>query len=149
MNALLAFLYCFFLWFVAIATSVSSPPATILATRAAAQQAKFRAHIVSLINRIKQKNPDWTPNAIVDVGANKGDWSRGIRAIFPTAKLLLLEATPMHDTTLKAVVKDLGNAEYKIGVVSSRAGEIVAFYQGRNTGNSMFRARGHQPNRYK
>jgi hypothetical protein len=30
--------------------------------------------ITSMLNRVKEKYPDFHPNAIVDVGANKGEW---------------------------------------------------------------------------
>jgi FkbM family methyltransferase len=60
--------------------------------------------------------------------------------IFPDVKLLLLEASPQHNETLAKVVEALWkNADYRIGVLSATAGDKVNFFQGGNTGNSMFR----------
>jgi FkbM family methyltransferase len=94
---------------------------------------------VQLLRKITAKHDDFKPNAIVDIGANMGAWSRGARELFPATKLLLMEASPQHDETLKQVVSEVGNAEYKICVVSATDGETVDFWQGKNTGNSMFK----------
>ena len=86
---------------------------------------------------------DYSPSAILDIGANRGEWSRQVHQKFPDAKFLMLEATPKHNVSLSKTVEDFGgssNAEYHIAVMSGKAGETVNFFQGEesDTGNSMF-----------
>jgi len=91
------------------------------------------------LKKLKQNYPEWSPNAIVAIGANAGKWSKLARKSYPTTKLLMLEATPKHDSTLQNVSQSLGNAEHQIAVLSGRSGDTVEFFQGGNTGNSIFR----------
>jgi FkbM family methyltransferase len=97
-----------------------------------------RAGAQDMLRRV-QMNTGFIANAIVDVGANVGDWTREVRGIFPSSKALMVEATPMHDGTLQNVANQIGNAEHKIAVLSSKDNETVHFYQTGDTGNSMFR----------
>jgi FkbM family methyltransferase len=92
-----------------------------------------------LTDSIKGRHPDFEPQAIIDVGANDGDWSRLVRSTFPQAKLFMLEATPNKEEVLQNVATDVGNAGFKIAVMSDTPGQTVSFYQGGNTGNSMFK----------
>ena len=94
---------------------------------------------VQLGERLKEHFADLVPRVIVDVGANRGDWSRGMRSLYPSSKLLLLEATEKHATSLSETINELGNAKFEIAVLSEEAGTKVKFYQGNDTGNSMFR----------
>ena len=94
-----------------------------------------------LMERIKTRYPDFIPHAIVDVGANKGWWSKSVRDHFPEAAMLLVEASPRHDETLRRVVDEIGNAEHQIGVLTAVEGETVNFFQEEAKGNSMFRVR--------
>jgi hypothetical protein len=98
-------------------------------------------HLSTLLQKLANDYPDFTPNAIVDVGANKGRWGREARRIFPSAKLLMLEASPQHEQVLKATVAELGHAEYHIAVLTAQAGETISFFQTGDTGNSMFQER--------
>jgi len=95
--------------------------------------------MVEIFRRIRIYYPDWSPNAMVDIGANKGEYSTAFRKLYPSTKMLMLEATPGHSQRLGEVVNEIGNAEFHISVVSSKQGEVVQFYQGSDTGNSMFR----------
>ena len=94
---------------------------------------------VQLGKQLKQDFPDFFPRVILDVGANIGDWSRGMRSLYPSSKFLLLEATEKHAPKLSNTVKELGNAKFEIAVLSDEAGVTVKFFQGLDTGNSMFR----------
>jgi len=98
----------------------------------------------TMIRDLQQKYADFVPRAIVDIGANVGMWSQGVHAIFPAAKMLLLEASPDKDTILRDLVAtrlggDKQQASYNIAVLSAHAHEKVQFFQGGDTGNSMFR----------
>ena len=91
-----------------------------------------------LMSRIKNKFPDFVVNTIIDVGANKGEWSRDVRKIFPEAFILMLEATPKQLPVLTSIQNQIGNAETHIAVLSDAPNQTVSFYQGGDTGNSMF-----------
>jgi len=95
--------------------------------------------LTDLLRELKDIYPSWQPEAIVDIGANQGHWSEESRDHFPSAKLLLLEATRKHDENLDKITKQLGNAEYQINVLSGRSGDTVQFFEDGNTGNSMFK----------
>ena len=92
-----------------------------------------------LTTKIKERHPDFQPQATIDVGANKGEWSRMVRSTFPQAKLFMLEATANKEDVLREVARQIGNAEFKIAVMSETGGQTVKFYQGGDTGNSMFK----------
>jgi FkbM family methyltransferase len=96
-----------------------------------------------LTTKIKGRHPEFQPLAIVDVGANKGEWSTAVRSTFPDAKFFMLEATSNKDSVLHNVAGQLGNAEYRIAVMSETAGQKVNFYEGGDTGNSMFQENTH------
>lgn len=93
---------------------------------------------VSLLSKIQKNAPGWKPSAVVDIGANRGDWSRGLRALWPTAKIMMFEASPQHNDSLASAAKEIGNADYRIAVLNNQE-STVEFYQGGDTGNSMFR----------
>lgn len=95
--------------------------------------------LTDLGQRLKRDYPEFELNAMVDIGANRGIWSTEMRKVYPSAKVLLLEASPQHEETLKKVVEEIGNADFKIAVMSAKDGEKVEFYQGGDTGNSMFK----------
>lgn len=92
-----------------------------------------------MISNMRRQFPFFEPDNIVDVGANRGLFSSGSRPLYPNATILMLEATEMHDETLKKVAQEIGKAHYKIAVLTGTAGERVKFYQnpGAHTGNSM------------
>ena len=93
------------------------------------------------IAKVQKKFPKFVPRAMLDIGANEGAWTREFHKRYPSTKILMLEASPQHNSSLTKVVTDLGHdkAEFHINVLSGTAGETVEFFQGGNTGNSMFR----------
>ena len=93
------------------------------------------------IAKVQKQFPKFVPRAMLDIGANEGVWTREFHKRYPSTKILMLEASPQHNASLTKVVNDLGHdkAEFHINVMSGTAGETVEFFQGGNTGNSMFR----------
>jgi FkbM family methyltransferase len=120
--------------------TLSSFMSTALLLLAVAAWKQAAAGIVGMLSKVRDRTGgSWKPDGIVDVGANTGEWTREVRGLFPDAKILMVEATPMHEDTLRRVAEDVGNAEYRIAVCTARDGEKVGYYQGKNTGNSLFR----------
>lgn len=96
---------------------------------------------VGVMRILKQSHPDWKPQAIVDVGANVGGWTGHVLSnVYPSdTPVLMLEATPKHEQSLEGVKKSFPNVDYSIALLSSQDDKKIQFYQGGNTGNSMFR----------
>jgi FkbM family methyltransferase len=106
-----------------------------------------------LLQRFHKTYPDFEPNAIVDIGANKGEWTKTAVRLFPNAKFLMIEASPMHNETLYNVTRDLQSKalqtnkkkqfDYEIAVLSDTDRKPVSFFQDGDTGNSMFQEKSH------
>jgi FkbM family methyltransferase len=92
----------------------------------------------NLIFVLRGQTPEFVPEAVIDVGANKGKYSAFIRRMFPETSILLLEADAMHEQKLSQFCEGKEGVEYKIAVLSSSV-ESVPWYGGGDTGNSMFR----------
>jgi FkbM family methyltransferase len=93
----------------------------------------------NLIFVLKGQVPEFVPEVVVDVGANRGKYSAFLRRMYPTTSILLLEADPMHQESLKKFCHGKEGVEYQIVLLSSHSDESVPWYGGGNTGNSMFR----------
>ena len=96
---------------------------------------------MALLERLKRDHPDWSPRGTLDIGANKGKWSRSANAIYPESGLILVEASNEWEKQLIKVATAIGNATSRIALLSERDGDTVNFYINPNahTGNSMFK----------
>src|SRR5688572_14867207 len=52
----------------------------------------------------------FNPSTIFDVGAYQGDWSCGVRSLFPDAKIVMVEAQQALRAPLKRMAAQLENA---------------------------------------
>ena len=43
------------------------------------------------------------PSMVLDIGANEGHWTRSVKPVFPNAAFFMIEATPVHEPSLKQV----------------------------------------------
>lgn len=95
----------------------------------------------NILKKLRQNYPDFIPEVILDIGANKGVFAKTVRNVFPNSKLLMFEASSFHDEALQDfVVNDNGKSERYIGVLSGTDGDKVSFFDlNGSTGNSMFR----------
>ena len=87
------------------------------------------------------KNAGFRPSCILDAGANKGDWTRTTKEIFPEAKFLMLEANELHRESLSKV-----GVPFRHAVLGATDGKPATFYltkhqafHNSNTGASMYR----------
>lgn len=76
------------------------------------------------------------PDAVVDIGANRGDWSRMIRPIFPEAAILMIEAQSALEPELARAASEIGHASHRMALLGPVAGEERAFYE-MGTGSSL------------
>ena len=44
------------------------------------------------LRQLHDLDPEWVPNAIIDVGANVGCWTSRAREVFPKTKFMMFEA---------------------------------------------------------
>ena len=73
----------------------------------------------------------FNPKSVLDLGAYHGNWSKGVRYIFPEAEFFMIDAIDY---------KELANCgiPYKISVLYSEKTK-VPWYEKRNTGDSIFK----------
>lgn len=67
----------------------------------------------------------YAPRRVIDVGANRGQWTRLARPIFPTAEFLLLEPQPSCAAALEELVAQLGNARFESVAITEPGVETV------------------------
>lgn len=73
------------------------------------------------------KNLGFDPKFVLDVGAYDGEWTRMFRDIFPSAKILMLEAQQEKAPRLKEVTDELPGTGFHIGLLGAEAGKEVVF----------------------
>ena len=76
------------------------------------------------------------PDGIIDIGANRGDWSRSVRAIFPKCPILMVEAQTSLEPQLARACREIDRAQYRIALLGPAEGEERAFFE-MGTGSSL------------
>ena len=95
-----------------------------------------------VLQRLRQKFSDWKPEAVVDVGANVGKWTEtALKSNYfdLDTPVFMVEATEKHRGSLTTVREAFPNVDFRIAVLTATDNETVQFFQGKNTGNSIFR----------
>ncbi len=67
----------------------------------------------------------FSPRGILDVGANRGDWTRMALERFPRAQALLIEPQTEMEPRLEALVEENPNCAYLIAGVGREPGQLV------------------------
>lgn len=65
-----------------------------------------RVQVAGMLDNLRRRG--FTPSTIVDVGANRGNWTIAAKSVYPDAHYHLFEANPDHFDTLRATVHHLG-----------------------------------------
>ena len=84
------------------------------------------------------------PDAIIDVGAYEGNWTRLASKVFGEVPSLMVEAQAAKTPALDQVCADLALARYVSTVLSGKAGETVTFYE-METGSSFLAEQSNAP----
>jgi FkbM family methyltransferase len=93
--------------------------------------------VISLGSALSQlQRNGLTPNAVIDVGANRGNWTREAHRIFPSASFFLAEADPENSGSLQKVCSEFPNCAYCIALLGAESRQDVRFYQ-MGTGSSV------------
>lgn len=83
------------------------------------------------------KRKGFSPGAIVDCGAHAGDWTRMIKEIFPESQVLMVEACPSMEASLKKVAMQYhGTVDYVIALAGAEHRDEVKFFE-MGTGSSV------------
>jgi FkbM family methyltransferase len=86
----------------------------------------------------KLKDLNYEPRIAIDVGANRGGWTRRLLSLFPSVKVLLIEASDKHRQRLVRIKKE-EQIDFRIAVLSERSHLEVQFFESGDTGNSLFK----------
>jgi FkbM family methyltransferase len=87
---------------------------------------------------------DWQPNAIIDVGAYRGNWTRLVRRVFPAVPVLMVEAQESKSAQLQALCRELDGVSFESAVLAGESGQEVTFYE-METGSSYFPEQSNAP----
>lgn len=83
----------------------------------------------------------FSPKTIIDIGAYHGKWTKMAKSVFPSAKIFMVEATPVKESILKSITEASGFAMVLLGDKSRKS---VDFYIANpkttniTTGNSVY-----------
>ena len=75
------------------------------------------------------KKIGFQPSIIIDIGAYEGHWTKDVLEVFPSARVLMVEAQKKKENILKKVTKDHSNIEYSIALLSSMDGNERLFLE--------------------
>ena len=67
------------------------------------------------------------PDFVIDVGAYDGEWTQMIKVIFPSAKVLMIEAQQDKEIALKAVTQKSPGTYFHIDLLGAESGKQVTF----------------------
>lgn len=70
----------------------------------------------------------FTPHIAIDVGAFDGEWTRMFKKIYPTCKILMIEAQKEKEAHLKKLACEYPDAEVYIGLLGAERGRQVTFH---------------------
>jgi FkbM family methyltransferase len=92
---------------------------------------KFRVGLPTvpgLLGNLRENG--FSPDAIIDVGANVGDWSRTASSIFASSRILMFDGDPDNEPALIRTVRDLGSrSTYFLTLLGPERKHAVAFYK--------------------
>ncbi len=84
------------------------------------------------------KNWGFNPSVAVDIGASGGEWTRAFKGIFPSAKVLMVEAQEKMALRLQEVCKDYsGEVFYEVALLGATDDAQVVFAEA-GFGSSIF-----------
>jgi FkbM family methyltransferase len=88
------------------------------------------------------KSYGFSPSGILDIGAYNGDWSRGVRRIYPDAYVLMVDGLTEKEPILRQVCAEIGNADYVLTLLGAEEREtsfFVVLAGNIQTGSSVYK----------
>lgn len=78
------------------------------------------------------------PSVVIDVGAYVGEWSKLARSVFVTTPVVMIEAHPEREPSLKSATQAIGgDVRYLIALLGATSGMTVPFYSMNSGGSSV------------
>jgi FkbM family methyltransferase len=101
----------------------------------------FRAGVPSLPSLLEHlRENGFAPAAILDIGANAGEWSRVAAAVFGPSKIVMFDGDPENEPALHNTVREIGaRSSYTLCLLGSEKKDEVTFYrpEAGTTGSSV------------
>lgn len=102
---------------------------------------KFRAGVPTLVGLLENlKGNGFSPSAVIDIGANVGEWSRTASSIFTSSRILMFDGDPDNEPMLHSTVREIGSrSEYFLCLLGPEKKGGVTFYrpEAGTTGSSI------------
>ena len=102
---------------------------------------KFRAGVPSLPGLLEHlRDNGFLPSAILDIGANAGEWSRVAASIFTTSRIFMFDGDPDNEAVLHNAVREIGaRSSYILCLLGAEKKDAVTFYrpEAGTTGSSV------------
>jgi len=91
---------------------------------------KFRVGLPTVPGLLENlRENGFSPVAIIDVGANVGDWSRTASSIFASSRILMFDGDPDNEAALIKAVRDIGSRSMYFLALLGPERKHVAFYK--------------------
>ena len=92
---------------------------------------KFRAGVPTLIGLLENiRDNGFSPFAVVDIGANVGEWSRTASSIFPVSRILMFDGDPDNEPALHNTVRSIGSrSQYFLSLLGPEKKDAVTLYR--------------------
>lgn len=79
------------------------------------------------LQNLKKKN--FSPAVVIDIGAYEGHWTVDLLEVFPSARVLMVEAQKSKESFLEKIKQQYPNTDYTISLLSSADGAEKYFYE--------------------
>lgn len=85
------------------------------------------------LQNLKKKN--FYPAVVIDIGAYEGHWTVDLLEVFPSARVLMVEAQKSKETFLEKIKHQYPDTDYIISLLSSADGTEKYFYENETASN--------------
>jgi FkbM family methyltransferase len=92
---------------------------------------KFRAGVPSLPGLLLHlRDNGFAPSAILDIGANAGEWSRVAASIFASSRIVMIDGDPENEPAIHNTRSEIGaRASYFLCLLGAEKKDAVTFYR--------------------
>jgi FkbM family methyltransferase len=102
---------------------------------------KFRVGVPSLPGLLEHlRENGLLPSAILDIGANAGEWSRVAASIFASSRILMIDGDPENEPALHNTVREIGaRSSFFLSLLGAEEKDAVMLYrpEAGTTGSSV------------
>lgn len=91
---------------------------------------KVRLGVPSLYWSLKNiKHLGFKPSFVLDIGAYEGHWTRDLLEVYPSTKVLMIEAQKSKEAKLQQVCNEFSKVNYHIALLSNEHGKELYFQE--------------------